>query len=73
MNEDDFETLLKLQKIANKHFNGHLIILKFTTNWRIGNYSSFDREDISKLASGETFDEAAIKYLENLDPKQKEI
>lgn len=66
MTSDDFETMTQLVKAANTQFDGHLAILKFTTNWRVGFVTPDGRDDINAMHVGETFDEAATKALLNL-------
>jgi len=63
MTSDDFDTMADLVKVANKHHDGHLSILKFTTNWRIGFVTPDGRADISDMYFGATFDEAATKAI----------
>jgi hypothetical protein len=57
--DDDLRLLKKLIKVAD----GHLTIMKFTTNWRIGFGTPIDRTDIDALAPGITFAEAARAAL----------
>jgi hypothetical protein len=52
-----------LQQIADKRFDGHLTIMKFTTNWRVGFITAENRCLIQKLSEGKTFEEAAIKAI----------
>jgi hypothetical protein len=63
MTSDDFETMAKLVKTANTKFDGHLSVLKFTTNWRISFVTPDGRDGIEEMYVGETFDEAATKAL----------
>ena len=63
MTSDDFDTMAKLVKAANNHYDGHLSVLKFTTNWRVSFVTPNGRADISAMHMGETFDEAATKAL----------
>lgn len=53
----------KLVKHANAEKDGHLTVMKFTTNWRIGWYQPSERESIQDLSVGETFAEAARAAL----------
>ena len=57
---EDFLLLPTLVEIANKRFDGHLVVIKFTTNWRVG--FSVD-DEIAKLSVGKTFAEAATEAL----------
>ena len=50
---------------ADTNHDGHLTIMKFTTNWRVGFGTVSDRDDIGKLAEGSTFEDAAGKVLAN--------
>lgn len=61
---DDTLLLVKLQEVANAKFDGHLSIMKFTTNWRVGFRTPNFREDIDNMATGQTFSEAATRALE---------
>lgn len=63
---DEIVLMKRLQEVANEKFNGHLSILKFTTNWRISFETPSNRDDISRMAVGLTFGEAARKALENV-------
>lgn len=55
-----WDALLDVAK--NKH-GGHVTVMKFTTNWRVSFVTPNERQDISTMASGETFAEAAIEAL----------
>ena len=66
MTPDDFETMQELIKIANRDFDGHLTVLKFTTNWRVGFMTPSSRDDIKALHVGDTFDAAAMNALESI-------
>lgn len=67
MTSDDFDTMAKLVKAADNHYDGHLSVLKFTTNWRVGFVTPNERADISALHTGDTFDEAATKALLSIE------
>jgi len=66
MTSDDFEKMDLLVKMANIKFDGHLAVLKFTTNWRVGFITPSGRDGIDAMHEGKTFDEAATKALKNL-------
>ena len=54
------------QTLANKYSDGHLTIMKFTSNWRVSFSTPSERADIDRMAEGETLQEAlgqAIAYL----------
>lgn len=56
--------------IANKQFDGHYTVMKFTTNYRVafGTIVAHDydelRNAISEMAEGKTLDEACKKCVE---------
>lgn len=52
-----------VDRSEEKH-DGHLTILRFPTNWRVGFITPQCREDVSALIAGETFEEAARKALD---------
>lgn len=54
----------KCVELANKHFDGHLTVMKFTKNWRVGFMTPSEREHIMLMPYGKTLDEAAFKLLE---------
>ena len=63
--KNDFSSNLLevLEQIAKIRADGHLTILKFTTNWRIGFTIPNSREDIDNLWDGESFEEAATQAI----------
>ena len=63
MDRNDLALLSDLNDIANQHFDGHLTVLKFTTNWRVGFGTPEYRDDIEAMSEGKTFREAAGKAL----------
>jgi hypothetical protein len=63
MDDEDIELFRRLQEHADRKFDGHLTILKFTTNWRVGFETPAEREDIDRMAVGTTFAEAAARAL----------
>jgi|EP00037_Helgoeca_nana_P036377 hypothetical protein len=63
MTQDDFRIWQSLVTLAGDHFDGHLTVMKFTTNWRVGFVTPVDRDDIAKLPEGATFSEAATKAI----------
>ena len=63
MNND---ILSKLAVIANIKFDGHLTIMKFTTNWRVDFGTLYDRGDINAMPAGKTFHEAVANALADL-------
>lgn len=63
MTEAETDLMERLVAHANAEHDGHLSVLKFTTNWRVGFGTPYDRHDIDMLAEGETFAQAARKAL----------
>lgn len=61
---DDTLMLARLQDVAKRKHDGHLTILRFTTNWRVGFLTPTSREEVNSLAVGSTFAEAASRALE---------
>ena len=52
------DSLRKLINKAEKASDGHLTILKFTTNWKVGFGTPYNRTDIDNMATGKTLLEA---------------
>ncbi len=59
-----------LKAYAEKYYDGHFTVMKFTTNFRVAfgtmysnDYSEL-REDISKMAEGKTLEDACKKCIE---------
>ena len=69
MNIEDIELVERLVEYADRHFDGHLTIMKFTTNWRVGfgtPLKGYSEDGVGvEMAEGETFREAALKALGN--------
>jgi hypothetical protein len=67
MTDDDVALMDSLIQLANEKSDGHMTIMKFTTNWRVslGTPSEADglREDIDQMPVGKSFAEAARKVL----------
>ena len=61
--QNDTELFAKLVEIANEEFDGHVTIMKFTTNWRVGFGTVNERFEVDALPCGETFAQAAIKAI----------
>jgi len=57
------EILNQLVDYAKNHHDGHLTIMRSTTNWRVGFFTPDDRDDVDVLAVGMTFEEAAHNAL----------
>jgi hypothetical protein len=63
---DDSQLFAKLQEVAEEISDGHVSILKFTTNWRVSFETPNDRDDIREMAVGRTFAEAARGALDRV-------
>ena len=61
--EEDFVLFKSLVEIADRSFDGHLTVMKFTTNWRVGFGTPDNRDAINGMAVGKTFADAAQKAL----------
>ncbi|MCW2194986.1 hypothetical protein AB7M45_007759 [Bradyrhizobium elkanii] len=63
---DETAQLMSLLEAQAKSLrDGHLTILRFTANWRVGFGTPSERDDIAKAADGPTFAAAARKALAN--------
>ena len=62
----DQELMHRLEAAADALFDGHVTIMRFTTNWRVGFHTPFDYFDIQTMAVGRTFAEAARRALAEL-------
>lgn len=73
MTPEDMELMARLVAKAEQDHDGHLTIMRFTTNWRVsfgtpfGLDPFFFRAETSEMAVGDTFAAAANKAL--ADPK----
>jgi hypothetical protein len=56
----DVYLLRRLVAKANVAADGHLTIMKFTTEWRVGFGTPANPEDIYRMPQGATFREAAL-------------
>jgi hypothetical protein len=65
MTPTDAELLADLERVASRHHDGHVTIMRFTTNWRVGFGTPLWRCDICDMASGKTFADAALAALAN--------
>ena len=63
MNEQEIDLWKRLQQVADEKHDGHLTIMKFTTNWRIAFITPVEREQVEEMAVGGSFAEAALKVL----------
>jgi len=72
MSIDNKSVFKILVNLADKSHDGHLTILKFTTNWRVGfgtpdvivGYPEGHKKLIQDFFEGQTFGEAALKAIE---------
>ncbi|MCP1852741.1 MULTISPECIES: hypothetical protein [unclassified Bradyrhizobium] len=63
--DENSQLMSLLEDKARSLRDGHLTILRFTTNWRVGFGTPTDRYDIGKAAEGPTFAAAARNALAN--------
>lgn len=61
--DEEFELFRALVEMADINFDGHLTVMKFTTNWRVGFLTPEDRDDIQDMHEGKTLGEAVRKAL----------
>jgi hypothetical protein len=61
---EEAELWNKLVQTANKLSDGHLTVMKFKRNWRVGFFTPNKREDIDLMAAGKTFADAARMALQ---------
>lgn len=61
----DIEILSRLIQVALLNHDGHLTIMRFTTNWRVSFETPNDYMDIQSMPSGETFAEAGVQLLDS--------
>ncbi|MBZ5611545.1 MAG: hypothetical protein LAP38_25070 [Acidobacteriia bacterium] len=64
ISKNDFDLFTVLVQKADEAFDGHLTVMKFTTNWRVGFATPSDRADTDDMSAGKTFAEAAQKALD---------
>ena len=64
-NLSDMELFGRLEARAREVSDGHLSMLRFTTNWRIAFSTPAERSQIDSYSEGKTFREAAIAALES--------
>jgi hypothetical protein len=60
----DVDILKALILLAENESDGHLTIMKFTTNWRISFTTPHTREDIQEMPKGATFRQAAMACID---------
>lgn len=63
MTPEEIQLFQILQLVARKRSDGHVTIMRFTTNWRVGFDTPNDLYAPNVMHSGKTFAEAAIKAL----------
>ena len=63
MNEEDAELWNRLVEMASKVSDGHLTVMKFKTNWRVGFFTPNERKDLDLMPVGKTFADAARMAL----------
>ena len=57
------EKMNKVIEIADKEFDGHFTLMKFTSNWRLTFGTVEDRDMISAAECGLTLDEVLDKVI----------
>jgi hypothetical protein len=62
-------TMDGLLKAADAVSGGHVTVMKFTTNWRVGFETPNSWGDIQQMAQGRTFEEAAYQALRQLSDR----
>jgi hypothetical protein len=55
----DLDLLNRLIERAREKSDGHLTIMRFTTNWRVGFFTPDGREELDGMAGSPTFAQAA--------------
>ena len=68
---EDLDLFQQLLAVAVEWRDGHLTIMKFTTNWRVCLYTPANRDDISDMPSGSSFAEAARKALAQAETQRR--
>ena len=68
----DAYLLRRLVAKADASADGHLTIMKFTTNWRVGFGTPANQEDVYRMPQGATFREAAEAALKRRIPPASE-
>ena len=57
--------LSEMVEIANKKYDGHFTLMKFTGNWGACYGTVNSREDVANMAKGSTMNEAIENLLNN--------
>ena len=59
------KALIKIaESIANQHFSGHLTILKFTTEWKVGFGTITERDEINERIGYDNLDDALTNLIQ---------
>jgi hypothetical protein len=66
MMEDEAKLMQRLVNVATALTDGHLTIMRFTGNWRVGLGTPSERDGIDAMSVGDTFEAAAQALLEEL-------
>ncbi|SPF50616.1 conserved hypothetical protein [Candidatus Sulfopaludibacter sp. SbA4] len=64
--DEEFQLFKVLVERADNSFDGHLTVMKFTTNWRVSFLAPGDRDDVHDMHEGKTLGEAARKALDQV-------
>jgi hypothetical protein len=62
----DASLLRKLEAVAKASSGGHLTIMRFGSNWRVGFVTPNSRYEIQAMTAGATFAEAAERALHEI-------
>lgn len=60
------QVIASMTRLANALSDGHFTVMKFTGGWRVSLSTPGDREDISRMAKGDTLNEAYKALKRNL-------
>jgi hypothetical protein len=61
---DEAAILSILANVADRLYDGHLTIMRFTTNWRVHvGYQPDNRQDIQNMSAGASMASAAMREL----------
>jgi hypothetical protein len=63
--------LSQLESLANTRYDGHLVIMKFPSNWRVSFHPPADLDAIQEMPFGRTFADAAKAAIEAEERRKK--
>lgn len=66
MTEKEMELVIEVENHANKFYEGHFVLMKFTTNWRacFGTPSGDCSHQIDQMVVGKTLEECLSNLIE---------